>query len=81
MKTEYALEELDESFIISSAKNFRQIFRKTKQYWRRSKIQKCNKKKIDETNRLESELENKQELCMHEKFESGEILSSLYFKK
>ena len=45
MKTEYALEELDESFIISSVKHFRQIFRKTKQYWRRSKIQKSNKKK------------------------------------
>ena len=76
MKTEYALEEIDESFISK-----KQIFRKTKQYWRRSKIKKCNKKKIDKTNRLESELENKQELCMHEKFETGEILSRLYSKK
>ena len=45
------------------------------------KLRKVTRKKIDETNRLESELENKQELCMHEKFETGEILSSLYFKK
>ena len=45
------------------------------------KLKNGTRKKIDEINILETELESNQELSMYEEFETGELLWNLYSNK
>ena len=45
------------------------------------KLKNGTRKKIDEINILETELESNQELSMYEEFETGELLRNLYSNK